>query len=130
MIPYDWKKDDRWRGVDGRFLWLDENTGLTLSVWDKGLVTLESDERMSRGYADLDDSARRRLINALGAVPEVQKFIREERMTKYKVTLIIESDEDPSGILDEFEEMVRCSEHLLNQEAVDEGEAVSVEEID
>ena len=53
-------------------------------------------------------------------------------MSKYKVTLIIESDEDPSALLDEFEYLIESGdiEADLDRTAVEEGEAVTVEVID
>ena len=53
-------------------------------------------------------------------------------MSKYKVTLIIESDEDPSALLDDFEYLVEEGDidATLDRTAVDEGEAVTVEVID
>jgi len=53
-------------------------------------------------------------------------------MARYKITIIVESDEDPSGIMDDFEyvvdsEMDTCE---LDPTAEEDGEAVSVESMD
>ena len=53
-------------------------------------------------------------------------------MSKYRVTLIIESDEDPSVLLDDFEYILTEGDidATLDRTAVEEGEAVTVEAID
>jgi len=53
-------------------------------------------------------------------------------MEKYKVTIIVRSDQDPSGILDMFQEAVEevfDGSVFLDDDAVDDGEAVTVEEL-
>ena len=54
-------------------------------------------------------------------------------MHKYKVTIIIESDEDPSAIMDAFEDAVDGGslhvEVRLDEESVEDGVAITVEDV-
>lgn len=50
--------------------------------------------------------------------------------TKFKVTILLEGDEDPSGILDWFENALTydIGDFRLDPEAEEAGEAITVEE--
>lgn len=53
-------------------------------------------------------------------------------MTKYKVTIIVECEDDPSALLDNFDHMVSSGEvpyTKLDSDAEESGEAVTVEEL-
>lgn len=53
-------------------------------------------------------------------------------MKKVKVTIILQSEEDPSGVLDWFEYVINddIGSFELDPDAVEAGEAITVEEID
>ena len=69
-------------------------------------------------------------------VPNVQQHIREEAKakmdSKVKVTIILQSDEELSGLLEWFENALTydIGDFKLDPEAVENGEAITVEEID
>jgi hypothetical protein len=54
-------------------------------------------------------------------------------LDRYKITLIVQSDEDPSAILDAFTDAINDRElpvdMRLDEESEEDGEAVSVEEL-